>query len=73
MKGVYIISNSLINLSMVKAICGGGDFVYFDMVTSSGSDYSFNGYDFNKVLNDIEYMQQIGAKVWEYNYEEVSD
>lgn len=69
MKGIYTISGTLINLSLVKAIYGSDDFVCFDMVTGSGSDYSFNGYDFYKVLNDIKYMERCGKKVWGYDYE----
>lgn len=73
MKGVYIISGTLINLSKVRAIYGSENFVYFEMGSEIGDGYNFDDYDFHKVLEDIKYMQQIGAKVWDYNYEEVSD
>lgn len=69
MEGIYTIGKTLINLSQVKAIYGSDDFVCFDLGTESASNYSFNGYDLNKVLNDIKFMERCGKKIWGYAYE----
>lgn len=69
MEGIYTIGKTLINLSQVRAIYGNEEFVYFDMGTGMGNGYNFNGYDLNKVLNDMKFMEQRGKKIWGYAYE----
>ncbi|MDV4829910.1 hypothetical protein NNG48_07345 [Enterococcus faecium] len=70
MQGVYIISKTMINLSLVKAIYGDDEFVCFDMIGENRRGaYQYNGYSVFKVREDIKYMQRYEKKVWGYAYE----
>ena len=66
MKGVYIIGNEMINLSLIKEIHTDDNFICF--VSIAGGDFVFDSdeYDIEQIWEQIEIMQVEGYAVVRY-------
>lgn len=57
MKGVYIIDNEMINLSLIKEIRMDDNFIYFVSIAGGNFVFKSDEYDIEQIWEQIEIMQ----------------
>lgn len=66
MKGVYIIDNEMINLSLIKEIRMNDNFICFVSIAGGNFVFDSDKYDIEQIWEQIEIMQVEGYAVVRY-------